>query len=410
MSKQSQASILDMPDSSPWRDQFPCFSEDDFPIYFDSAATSQKPLSVIQAMDQVWRSGLANVHRASYRLASKSTEQFESARATVAQFIKAKPEEIIFSKGTTEAINLAAQLLENQFQPGDLIALSVMEHHANLVPWQQLAKRKQLKLCWIELNKNNQLDMQCWQQILEQRPKLVAISHISNAIGSINPIEKIISDAKKINAITLIDAAQSITHLPIDVKKLDCDFLAFSGHKLFGPTGIGALYGRYQLLEQLPPVQFGGEMIRQVCRDYSEFQNPPFRFEPGTPNIAGALGMASAINWLKSQNQPAIEHWQQQLAELCREKLTAIDGVSALTPNTGSIQAFAITGVHTADIAMILDEQNIALRSGHHCAMPLIESLGLAGCLRVSIGPYNTANEINALAEALEQAMELLAE
>ena len=368
-------------------------------IYLDSAATTQKPQQVIDAISEFYTKNNANVHRAAHQLSARATAQFELARSTVTKFIHARSsKEIIFTKGTTEAINLIAQSYgRNQLKPGENIVVSMSEHHANIVPWQLLAQQTGAELRVISLTPSIEFDLSQATTIIDQNTKIVAIAHASNVTGIINPIEKIIAMAKQVGAITVIDGAQAIAHLEVNVIELDCDFYAFSGHKLYGPTGIGVLYGKQEILEAMPPWQGGGEMIKRVSFSGTTFNQLPFKFEPGTPNISGVLGLAAAIRFINQFDRHALADYEYQLMQYARKELLKIEGLSIIgdISNKLSIISFIFASEHPSDIATLLDQQNIAVRAGHHCAMPLMEHLSLPGTVRAAFAPYNTIEEVD---------------
>ena len=368
-------------------------------IYLDSAATTQKPQQVIDAISEFYTKNNANVHRAAHQLSARATAQFELARSTVTKFIHARcSKEIIFTKGTTEAINLIAQSYgRNQLKPGENIVVSMSEHHANIVPWQLLAQQTGAELRVIALTPSIEFDLNQATTIIDQDTKIVAIAHASNVTGIINPIKQIIAMAKHVGAITVIDGAQAIAHFEVNVVDLDCDFYAFSGHKLYGPTGIGVLYGKQEILEAMPPWQGGGEMIKRVSFSGTTFNQLPFKFEPGTPNISGVLGLAAAIRFLNQFDRHALADYEYQLMQYARKELLKIEGLSIIgdISNKLSIISFIFASEHPSDIATLLDQQNIAVRAGHHCAMPLMEHLSLPGTVRAAFAPYNTIEEVD---------------
>ncbi len=397
------------------REQFPILQQqiNGYPlVYLDSAATAHKPECVLQAMFDFYRSDNANVHRSAHTLAARATHKFERARQRVADFLNARSShEIIWTRGTTESINLVAQTWgRRNLQPGDELLLSAMEHHANLVTWQQIAIETGAQLRIIPLLENGDLDMQAYQNLLSARTRLVAVVQVSNVLGTVNPVAEIVRLAKQAGALTLIDGAQAVAHAPVDVQALDCDFYAFSGHKVYGPTGIGVLYGRQELLAQLPPWQFGGEMIEKVSFTETQFSLPPLRFEAGTPAIAEALGLSAALDFLCQQQAAGAEEYQQQLLQRLLQGLQQIDGVSLVgqPAQRQGVVSIVLTRAHHHDVCQLLDAQGIAVRSGHHCAMPLLGQLGLAGTLRISLGVYNSEEEIDLFLQALRQALELL--
>ena len=394
------------------RAQFPALQQqvNDQPlIYLDNAATTQKPLAVLQAMDEYYRRDNANVHRAAHALSGRATAAFEAARERVRLFLHARhSSEVIWTRGTTEAINLVAYSWgQSNLKPGDEILLSVLEHHANIVPWQQVAARTGAVLRVIPLTTAGELDLAAFHALLSPRTRLLAIAHVSNALGTINPVAELITAAQTVGAVTLIDGAQAVGHLPIDVQALGCDFYAFSGHKLYGPTGIGVLYGRAELLEQMPPWQTGGEMIQKVSFSGTRFNRPPFRFEAGTPPIAEAIGLAAALDFVATLP----DGWRRHEAALLQRLL---DGLRQLpfielvgTPRQRvGVVSLRLGDIHPQDAGELLDQMGIAVRVGHHCAMPLMESLGLDGTLRISLALYNSEAEVDALLAALARLPE----
>lgn len=397
------------------REQFPILQQqiNGHPlVYLDSAATAHKPECVLQAMLDFYRTDNANVHRSAHTLAGRATQKFEQARQRVADFLHAQScDEIIWTRGTTEAINLVAQSWGRQtLQAGDEVLVSAMEHHANLVTWQQIAKQTGAQLRIIPLLANGELDLQAYQAMLSPNTKMVALVHVSNVLGTVNPVAEVVRLAKQVGALTLIDGAQAVAHAPVDVQALGCDFYAFSGHKVYGPTGIGVLYGRREILARLPPWQFGGEMIKLVSYTDSEFNLPPLRFEAGTPAIAEALGLSAALDFVSQQQSAGAETYQQQLLQHLIAGLQQIKSVSIVgqPAQRQGVVSIVLAQAHHHDVCQLLDAQGIAVRSGHHCAMPLLNSLGLAGTLRISLGVYNNKTEIEAFLQALRQALELL--
>lgn len=376
-------------------------------IYFDNAATTQKPRVVIEAQSEYYRHSNANVHRASHCLSSRATEAFERARENVARFIgAASPREIIWTRGATEAINLVAHSYgRSQLHAGDLILVSTLEHHANIVPWQLLAQQMGARIEAIPLLDDGSLDQAAYLLLLQQGPRLVALTHASNALGTLNPVAQMTRAAQAAGARVLIDGAQSTPHLTIDVQALGCDFFVFSGHKVFGPTGIGALWARESLLDAMPPWQAGGEMIEHVSFKGTRFAGLPFKFEAGTPNIAGVIGLDAAIGYLQQFDRSALEAHEMQLLTRALELCRAIPGFSSVgtAPRRVSLMSFCIDGMHQQDLALLLDQQGIAVRAGHHCAMPLMQRLGLPGTLRASFAFYNTLAEVEHFAAVLKQ-------
>lgn len=399
-----------------FREQFPILEQqvNDHPlIYLDNAATTQKPIAVVEAITHYYLNNNANVHRASHQLSNRATTAFENARETVCQFINAKnSKEIIWTKGTTEGFNLLSNVFSEQLNTDDEVIISTLEHHANIVPWQMLVKSIGIVLQVIPLKEDNSLDLIAYQQLLNDKTKFVSVGHISNALGIINPIEEIIALAHQSGAQVIIDGAQAIAHMPVDVQALDCDYYLFSGHKLFAPTGVGVLYGKQHLLEALPPWQGGGEMIKSVSFSETIYNELPFKFEAGTPNIAGVIGLATAIKFLNNYDRKMMMLHEQMLLAVAEGALLAIPEVtvfSAGVPKSGAI-SFAVDGEHHSDIAMLLDAQGIAVRSGSHCAMPLLSSLNCSGTVRVSFSFYNTITEVKTFISALKDAISLLKE
>ena len=394
-------------DPQQFRQQFPLICQSN-QTYLDSAATSQKPQQVIDSISEFYCTSNSNVHRAAHQLSAKATAQFELARSNVAKFIGAHTsKEIIFTKGTTEAINLIAQSYgRSNLTPQHNIVVSVSEHHANIVPWQMLCQQTGATLRVIELDTELQLNMQQAATLIDDNTKIVSIAHASNVTGIINPIEQLIAMAKEVGAISVIDGAQAIAHLPINVAQLDCDFYAFSGHKMYGPTGIGVLYGKEAILTAMPPWQGGGEMIKKVSFSGTTYNQLPFKFEPGTPNISGVLGLSSAIDFIKSFDRAALERYEQKLLKLAREQLLQIDGLSIVgdVSNKLSVISFVFDDEHPSDVATLLDQQNIAVRAGHHCAMPLMEYLNIPGTVRASFAPYNSVTDVNNFVTAVKKA------
>ncbi|MBU3823707.1 MAG: cysteine desulfurase [Candidatus Oceanisphaera merdipullorum] len=378
-------------------------------VYLDNAATTQKPQVVLDALEYYYQSQNANVHRAAHALSGQATQAFEGARTKVASFINAPDSaQVIWTRGTTEAINLVAYSFGmHSLKAGDEILLSTMEHHANIVPWQQVAAATGAIIKVIPLTADDELDIEAAAGLFSDRTKLLAVSHISNALGMINPIKELITMAKAVGAVTLIDGAQAVGHFPIDVQALDCDFYVFSGHKMFGPTGIGVLYGKRELLEAMPPWQTGGEMIKKVSFARTTFGELPFKFEAGTPNIAGAIGLGAAIDYLSGLDRAALAKHEQALMKQLLTGLSTMPDVRIIgRPQAGAV-SFVIDEVHPQDLATLLDMQGIAVRTGHHCAMPLMQALDLSqGTIRASIAFYNTPDDIAALLAGLDKARE----
>lgn len=378
-------------------------------VYLDNAATTHKPQLVLDALNHYYHSQNANVHRAAHALSGQATQAFEAARAKVAAFINAPDtKQVIWTRGTTEAINLVAYSFGmHHLKAGDEILLSTMEHHANIVPWQQVAAATGAVIKVIPLDANADLDMIAAAALFSPRTKLLAVSHVSNALGIINPIAKLLKMAKTVGAVTIIDGAQAVGHFSVDVQALDCDFYVFSGHKMFGPTGIGVLYGKRELLEEMPPWQTGGEMIKHVSFEQTTFGELPFKFEAGTPNIAGAIGLGAAVDYLTGLDRTAVTKHEQALMAQLLAGLSAMPEVRIIgRPQAGAV-SFVIDDVHPQDVATLLDMQGIAVRTGHHCAMPLMQALDLPnGTIRASLAFYNNADDIAALLAGLDKARE----
>lgn len=392
-----------------FRKQFPILqtvSESDSIIYFDNAATSQKPLAVINTLQEFYLNSNANVHRASHFLSAKATKSFEGVRAKAQGLINAKSEnEIIWTKGTTEAINLVAQSYGlNSINSADEIVISTGEHHANIVPWQHVAQQTGAKLVILPLDDNGIIDLNEAERLITAKCKLVAINHISNVIGKINPVKQLIALGKNCGAKTLIDGAQAVAHLHVDVQELDCDFYVFSAHKMYGPTGVGVLYGKQTLLESLPPYQFGGEMIKKVSFSGTTYNKLPHKFEAGTPNIAGVVALGACLDMFTGKQIMPMANYEQQLCHYMYQQLSKIEQVNFLVKDCPDIPVFSFTfsGFHHQDVAAHLDSKGIAVRSGHHCAMPLLESLGVEGSVRVSLAAYNTFEEVDILITQLK--------
>jgi len=377
-------------------------------IYFDSAATSQKPRPVIEALQNFYEHDNANVHRGLHTLSSRATEAYEKARKRVAGYIgAANADEIIFTRGTTESINLVAQAWGGKFiREGDVILLTVMEHHSNLVPWQLLAKRTGAQLRFIAVRDDGTLEVEQLSSLLTHQVKLFAFTHVSNSLGTINPVAELCAKARAVGALTLVDAAQSAGHLPINVRELDCDFLAFSGHKMCGPTGIGVLYGRAEVLDSMPPWHGGGEMIVTVELEKSAFKKAPHRFEAGTPNIADAIGLAAAIDYIEQVGRPAIFEHDSRLARYAAERLTELPGTRVFGPKEerGALVGFVMDAAHPHDLTTFADQYGLAMRGGHHCNQPLMRRFGVPGTTRASFYFYNTTEEIDRMIEILHAA------
>ncbi|WP_139710462.1 aminotransferase class V-fold PLP-dependent enzyme [Aeromonas allosaccharophila] len=392
------------------RSQFPALAQEvnGHPlVYLDNAATTQKPKAVLDAINHYYLADNANVHRAAHALSGRATRAFEDARETVARFINApRSHEVIWTRGTTEAINLVAQSWGiSELRAGDEVVLSTLEHHANIVPWQLVAQRTGAVIRVVPLDERGDLDMAAYLAMLGPRTRLVSVAHVSNALGTVNPVEQIVSAAKAVGALTLIDGAQAVSHLEVDVQAIGCDFYAFSGHKLYGPTGIGVLWGRTALLERMPPWQAGGEMIDRVSFSGTTFTSLPFKFEAGTPHIAGAIGLAAAIDFVMEQDRGLLASHEAALTDYLVAGLQQVPGLRLVGEpgqRAGAI-SFLLADIHPQDAATLLDMQGIALRVGHHCAMPLMESLGIGGTLRASLACYNNRDDVDALLAALHK-------
>jgi cysteine desulfurase/selenocysteine lyase len=375
-------------------------------IYLDSGASAQKPEAVIEAMSHAMRHSYANVHRGLHRLANETTDAYEAGRETVARFVGADVNEIVFTKSATEAVNLIAASWGERLQPGDEILTTEMEHHANIVPWYMLAQKKGLVLRYIPILDDGSLDMVAFLDMLSPRVKVVAVTQMSNVLGTINNIKGIAEKAHSVGAKLVVDGAQGVVHLPVDVKELGADFYVFSAHKLYGPTGLGVLYGRAELLADMPPYQGGGEMIARVTKDKITWNEPPHRFEAGTPAILEVIGLKAAIDWLSQFDRDDVLSHEHALYQRAYDQLTRINSlrVHGTAPGKGSILTFSLGQAHAHDVAQILDRYNIAVRAGTHCAEPLMTRLGVTSTVRASIALYNTEEEIDMLAEAVAKA------
>jgi cysteine desulfurase/selenocysteine lyase len=380
-------------------------------IYLDSAASAQKPEAVIEAMAHVMRHSYANVHRGLHTLANEVTGKFESARETVARFLNAAShEEIVFTKSATEAINLVAATVGQSLREGDEILITQMEHHANIVPWHFLRERKGVVLKWAPIREDGSLDLDALHGMISERTKIVAVSHMSNVLGTVNPVKEIVEAAKDAGALTLIDGCQSAVHLPIDVQALGCDFFVFSAHKVYGPTGIGVLYGRASVLAGLPPYQGGGEMIGEVHEDRITYADPPHRFEAGTPAIIEAVGLEAALHWLSRYDRHSLLAHEEKLYRRAADALAGLNWVKVhgTAEGKGAILSFSVDGAHPHDVAQILDRRGVAVRAGHHCAQPLMRRLGVSATARASFSIYNTEQEVDAFVDALLAARKIL--
>ena len=397
------------------RSQFPILSQQvngrDL-VYFDNAATSQKPIVVIDRISSYYKNENANIHRGVHYLSQKATEDYELARKKISSFLNANDSsEIIFTKGTTDGINLIASSYGSMLNEGDEILISAMEHHSNIVPWQLLESSRKIKLRIIPIHKNGEMDMIAFDEMLNDKTKLVSVTHISNTLGSINPINEIIEKAHSAGAKVLIDGAQSIQHEKIDLKELNCDFFVFSGHKVFGPTGIGILYGKSDLLNSMPPYQGGGDMIEKVSFEKTTFNVLPFKFEAGTPNISGGIALGTAISYLNEIGFDSISKYEKSLLDYSTFKLLEIDGLKIYGESNQktAVISFNIESIHPYDLGTILDKLGIAVRTGHHCAQPIMDHFNIPGTIRASFSFYNTKEEIDIMVEAIKRAKLMLA-
>ncbi|WP_225047080.1 aminotransferase class V-fold PLP-dependent enzyme [Lacticaseibacillus kribbianus] len=389
------------------REQFPFFTQHPNLVYLDTAATSQKPQAVLDALTAYYTQDNANVHRGLYRLAYSTTERYEAAREAVAAFVNAEhAEEIVFTRGTTESLNLVAQSFGPlAVQPGDEILVSAAEHHSNFIPWQQLAAARGARFVVAPPTPLGDTDPAALAALITPRTKLLAVAQVTNVSGGLVPVRRLADQVHAQGGFVVVDGAQSTPHMPVDVQAMGADFFAFSGHKVYGPTGIGALYGRAELLDQMPPVQFGGEMIDEVTDAKSTWAPVPLKFEAGTPNIAGAFGLAAAVAFLQAQDWSTVRAREDRLVRRLRAALAAIDGVTVYgTAQSLGIVSFNLTGVHPHDLATFLDEQDIAVRAGHHCAQPLMARLGVPATVRASFGLYSTEQDVDRLATAVAEA------
>lgn len=381
-------------------------------VYFDNAATTQKPEQVIRAITDYYEKENCNIHRGVHYLSVKATEAYEDARYAIRDFIGAKhTHEIIFTRGTTEAINLVAVSFGKKFiHEGDDVITSVMEHHSNFVPWQQLCLERRANLKFIPLLEDGSLDIPAFGQLISAKTRLVALTHISNVLGTINPVKEIIALAHQNGIPVLIDGAQGVAHMTVDVQDLDADFYCFSGHKMYAPMGIGVLYGKEKWLEEMSPYQMGGEMIREVFFTHTTFNELPFKFEAGTPNVEGVLGLHAAIRYLGETGMEKIETYEKEMLGYATSRLLGIEGVTiyGTAPGKASLVSFLLNKVHPYDAGMIIDKMGIAVRTGHHCAMPLMEYLHIPGTIRASFAFYNTKEEIDRLVDAVLKAKEML--
>jgi cysteine desulfurase/selenocysteine lyase len=390
--------------------EFPVFARHPGLVFLDTAASAQKPDVVIEGLAEFYRADYANVHRGAYALSIRATERYEQARETVRRFLNAGSiEEIVFVRGATEAINLVANSWGSTLQPGDEILLTGLEHHANIVPWQMLRDRLGITLRVVPVTAEGTLDMAEFARLLSARTRLVALTHVANVTGHVTPVADVVRLAHAAGALVLLDGCQAAPRLPVDVRALDCDFYVFSGHKCYGPTGIGALYGKRALLAAMPPWQGGGDMIRTVSFAHTTYQDTPGRFEAGTPDIAGAVGLDIALQFMMGLGLPAIEAHEQELTDYALAALSRQRGVRLVPGGGNQIGAlsFTVAGIHPHDLATIFDQRHIAIRAGHHCAQPLMDHLGLPATARLSFGVYNTPADVDALIAAIATAQRL---
>jgi len=396
------------------REEFPALRQQVYGknlIYFDNGATSQKPKLVLDAINLFYSKENANIHRGVHYLSQRATTDYEAARQRIQRYLGArKSEEIIFTKGTTDSINLVAFSFGSTLSAGDEILISAMEHHSNIVPWQMLCERQGCVLKVAPINQRGELIMDEFDKLLSKKTKLVSITHISNTLGTVNPVKEIIQKAHAVGAKVLIDGAQSIQHMHINVKELDCDFYVFSSHKVFGPTGIGVLYGKEDLLDRMPPYQGGGDMISRVTFERTTYNELPFKFEAGTPHIAGGICLGKAFEFLESIDMVAAEKHERELAKYAEDMLDTFEGLQIIgeAKNKTSVVSFSIKGIHPFDIGTLLDKQGIAVRTGHHCTQPLMDFYGIPGTVRASFAFYNTKEEIDTFVGAVERSLSML--
>lgn len=396
------------------RKNFPILSREVYGkplVYLDNSATTQKPRIVVDAIANEYYSENANVHRGVHFLSQQATELHESARAKIAKFLNASsPSEIVFTRGATEGLNLVASSFGEAFlKEGDEVIISAMEHHSNIVPWQLLEMRKGIKIKVIPITEDGELRVDEYEKLFDERTKLVSVTHVSNVLGTVNPVKELATIAHSHNVPILIDGAQSVPHIKVDVRDMDCDFYAFSGHKIYGPTGIGALYGKAEWLEKLPPYQGGGEMIKNVHFGHTEFEDAPLKFEAGTPDYVGSHSLATAIDYVESLGLDNIAAHEHELLEYATKRLESIPGMRIFgkAKNKSAVISFVVGNIHPLDLGTLLDRLGIAIRTGHHCAQPLVESLGVQSVARASFGLYNTLKEVDALFNGIERVMKM---
>lgn len=396
------------------REQFPALRQLIYGknlIYFDNGATSQKPQVVLDAINRYYSKDNANIHRGVHFMSQKATTEYEEARRIIQKFINArKSEEIIFTKGTTDSINLVAFSFGELLKEGDEILITAMEHHSNIVPWQMLCERKRLILKVAPINKKGELIIEEFDKLLSNKTKLVAVTHISNTLGTINPVKELAQKSHAVGAKILVDGAQSIQHMPVDIKDMDCDFFVFSSHKVFGPTGIGVLYGKEDLLDRMPPYQGGGDMISRVTFERTTYNELPFKFEAGTPHIAGGICLGEAIKFLSGLDIETVMRHEKELADYAQDMLDTFEGVQIIgeARNKTSVVSFVHKDIHPFDIGTLLDKQGIAVRTGHHCTQPLMDFFGIPGTVRASFAFYNTRQEVDTFIEAVERSIQML--
>ena len=396
------------------RKDFPILSREVYGkplVYLDNSATTQMPRIVVDAIGKEYYSENANVHRGVHFLSQQATELHESARAKIAKFLNASsPSEIVFTRGATEGLNLVASSFSEAFlKEGDEVIISAMEHHSNIVPWQLLEMRKGIKIKVIPITEDGELRVDEYEKLFDERTKLVSVTHVSNVLGTVNPVKELATIAHSHNVPILIDGAQSVPHIKVDVRDMDCDFYAFSGHKIYGPTGIGALYGKAEWLEKLPPYQGGGEMIKNVHFGHTEFEDAPLKFEAGTPDYVGSHSLATAIDYVESLGLDNIAAHEHELLEYATKRLESIPGMRIFgkAKNKSAVISFVVGNIHPLDLGTLLDRLGIAIRTGHHCAQPLVESLGVQSVARASFGLYNTLKEVDALFNGIERVMKM---
>ena len=396
------------------RKDFPILSREVYGkplVYLDNSATTQKPRIVVDAIANEYYSENANVHRGVHFLSQQATELHESARAKIAKFLNASsPSEIVFTRGATEGLNLVASSFGEAFlKEGDEVIISAMEHHSNIVPWQLLEMRKGIKIKVIPITEDGELRVDEYEKLFDERTKLASVTHVSNVLGTVNPVKELATIAHSHNVPILIDGAQSVPHIKVDVRDMDCDFYAFSGHKIYGPTGIGALYGKAEWLEKLPPYQGGGEMIKNVHFGHTEFEDAPLKFEAGTPDYVGSHSLATAIDYVESLGLDNIAAHEHELLEYATKRLESIPGMRIFgkAKNKSAVISFVVGNIHPLDLGTLLDRLGIAIRTGHHCAQPLVESLGVQSVARASFGLYNTLKEVDALFNGIERVMKM---